>query len=305
MPAFGIALSYTLVTTYLPVTIHQLSGPTVAGVLIGGEGVFALFLPIVIGSWSDSLRTRLGGRMPFVLAGTTLATVSLVFMPVFSGSLTGVAIALAGFSTGYFVYYSPYYVLFPNLISNEERGRSQGFQGAFRSAGMLLALAGGGFLLSLWLPLPFLVGAVAIASITTALFFMMRDRLKPEKSDRESGNSAFTANWKLRRQDRDIRNWTIANSMWEATIAPASLSGKLADRYSHRPVMPVALWGFGLGLLPEKEHHGAGASLFGSTGFLVFGETKGFSSMFGVASAFLLGSIPVPRRIQIERDGLQ
>lgn len=97
LPAFGIALSYTLVTTYLPVIIHQLSGPMLTGVLIGGEGIFALFLAVIVGSWSDSLRRRLGGRMPFVLVGTVLAIVSLVFMHVSSGSLVGISIALAIF----------------------------------------------------------------------------------------------------------------------------------------------------------------------------------------------------------------
>src|SRR5699024_1731995 len=37
VPAFGLALAYTMVTTYVPVLITQLSGPAITGVLLGAE----------------------------------------------------------------------------------------------------------------------------------------------------------------------------------------------------------------------------------------------------------------------------
>ena len=177
LPAFGISLAYTAATTYLPVILSQLSGPALTGMLIGAEGIFALFVPIIVGQWSDSLRTRLGGRMPFILAGTALAVPALVVMPFSRGSLVILAIALAAFFIAYFVYYTPYYALFPDLISGGIRGRSQGIQGAFRSGGMLAMLVGGGLLLDLWQPLPFLAGAATIVGVTALFFFGARDRI--------------------------------------------------------------------------------------------------------------------------------
>jgi hypothetical protein len=41
LPAFGLSLAYTLVTTYGPVLLEDLSGPTVTGALIGTEGILA------------------------------------------------------------------------------------------------------------------------------------------------------------------------------------------------------------------------------------------------------------------------
>ena len=38
LPAFGISLAYTAATTYLPVIIERLSGPTGTGIIIGIEG---------------------------------------------------------------------------------------------------------------------------------------------------------------------------------------------------------------------------------------------------------------------------
>lgn len=41
LPAFGVAFAYTVVGTYLPVLLAELSGPAVTGLLIGGEGLVA------------------------------------------------------------------------------------------------------------------------------------------------------------------------------------------------------------------------------------------------------------------------
>lgn len=285
LPAFGVGLAYTVVTTYLPVLIERLSGPAVTGILIAGEGLFALFLPVVVGQWSDSLRTRIGGRMPFMLAAAALAVPALVVMPLGSGSLVVIGAALTVFFVAYFVYYSPYYALFPDMVPEDMRGRSQGAQGALRSAGLLLALVGGGLLLELWQPLPFWVGAIVIAGVTAFFFYGARGRLgRREEGEAENGQTNWVAVWELVRDSPSIRFWVIANSLWEASLGAlrafvvlyftrgldfslsevsgalalvgvaalvaAPLGGKLGDRFGHRPVMLVALWFFALGMFP-------------------------------------------------------
>ncbi len=397
VPAFGLALSSTVVTTYLPVFIERFSGPAVNGIMIGGEGIFALWVPIVIGTWSDSLRTRFGRRAPFVLAATALALPALILMPLV-GSLAGVGVALAAFFIAYFAYFSPYYALYPDLVPDEMRGRSQGFQGTLRSIGLLAALVGGGLLLSLWKPLPFLAAALALAGATAVFLMGVRNRLS-----REGGGSdrrTWLAGWNLVRENRDIRYWFVAASLWEATIATlkafivlyatiglglsygqvagalavvggaalvaAPVSGKLADRYGHGPVMLAAVSVFAAGLLVPLffpsltlnpyflagivpfafaavvlmtlpysvlmglipgENHGAAAGLFGlirgvgtlagplvagfaiqllqPVNFLAFSETQGYVAMFPVASAFLLASLPLLRRMNTEGRNVQ
>src|SRR4051794_10129384 len=93
VPAFAFALAITIVTTYLPVLISKVSGPAVTGLLIGGEGLLALFVPVLVGGWSDTVRTRLGRRLPFVLAGGPLMAVALIAMPL-TTALVPLAMAL-------------------------------------------------------------------------------------------------------------------------------------------------------------------------------------------------------------------
>jgi MFS family permease len=63
LPTFAMALSITTVSTYLPVVARQFTSSTIViGLLIAGEGVMALWIPIIAGSWSDRLETGAGCR---------------------------------------------------------------------------------------------------------------------------------------------------------------------------------------------------------------------------------------------------
>ncbi len=76
---------------------------------------------------------------------------------------------------------------------------------------------GGSLLLSLWEPLPFLAAGVALVGATVVFLAEVRDRL-----GREAGGSdrrTLAAGWTLVREDRDIRYWLVAVSLWEAAIA--------------------------------------------------------------------------------------
>ena len=351
LPAFGIALAYTIATTYLPVLVERLSSPATTGFLIGGEGLLSLVVPVVVGSWSDATRTRLGARMPFVLAGAALAVAGLLVIPSTTDSLLGMGVGLGVFFLGYFVYYSPYYALFPDLVPDSQRGRSQGVQGGFRSVGMLASLAIGGLLMQWWLPLPFVVSALAIAGTTLVLHRSVRREFHTPDARPQHASNGWVDEWRMVRDRPDIRRWAVANALWEtavgalrvfvvlyftrglrlslpqvsgalalvgaAAVLAAPVSGALADRFGHRRVMKIALWVFGLGvlpavfttdtrfiaaiipvafaavilltlpysmlmgMLPARQEHGAGAGLYG------------FSRGIGVLLGPLLGGLVV------------
>lgn len=283
LPAFGLALSYTVVSTYLPVLVDQLSGPAVTGILLGAEGLLGLTLPILVGTWSDRLRTRLGGRLPFMLPGAACAVAALVLMPLVAGSLAGIAVALAVFLVGYFTYFAPYYALYPDLVPEDIRGRSQGVQGGLRAAGMLVGLVSGGVLLSVWVALPFLAGAAGLVVVTVALAAGIRHRLGRGEGSGPGRGNPFGATWALLTGSRSLRNWALANALWEAALAAlrtfvvlylvrglglslaaasgvlalvglaalvaAPVSGALADRFGPGRVMTIAVWVFAAGTL--------------------------------------------------------
>jgi hypothetical protein len=89
----------------------------VVGLIVGVEGLVALWLPLIVGSWSDRLRSRLEGRLPFLVAGTPIVMIGLVALSL----VCSVALAAAAlvFFVGYFLAYESYRALCPDAAAGE------------------------------------------------------------------------------------------------------------------------------------------------------------------------------------------
>jgi MFS family permease len=285
LPTFAMALSITTVSTYLPVVARQFTSSTIViGLLIAGEGVMALWIPIIAGSWSDRLETPIGSRLPFVLVGTPLMAAALLALGAL-GSLWSMAIIVSVFFAGYFVAYEPYRALYPDLLDDSVAGRAQSNQAAWRGGGTILALVSGGALLGLATFLPF-VGAAFVLIVAMLAFarFRIRDIHGERRArDLQSVGEAFAKVKDLLAAHPALRAYVIANAMWEMALAAlktfivlyvtvglgyslgqssliigavavvivggALLSGKLADRFGGLRVMNVGLWFYGLALV--------------------------------------------------------
>ena len=290
LPTFGLALAATMVSTYLPVLINDLSGPALTGAMIGGEGFFGLFLPLLVGNWSDSVETRFGSRMPFMLAAAPAIVIALVTMPLM-GSVLPLGLLLALFYVGYFTYYAPYRALYPDVVPEDLRARSQGAQKTWRELGLGAALVGGGLLLSVGKALPFVVAAVAVAGVT---LLFARHASDPERGSEEESQSVrdLVRNVRGLIGERPQLGWLLAaNSLWELTVAAlktfvvlyitvglgkstsmssavlalvavcvvaaAITSGMLGDRLRPPKLMRWASWAYAIGLLFPLIFHSA------------------------------------------------
>ncbi|MGH2890844.1 MAG: MFS transporter, partial [Solirubrobacteraceae bacterium] len=132
MPTFALALGITVVTTYVPLLARrQTSSTTVIGVIIAAEGLVALVVPVAAGAWSDQLRTRAGGRLPFIVAGAPALAGAMILMSLTS-SLLLLAILVLIFFVAYYAAYEPYRALYPDLLTAEVAGRGQSTQAIFR-----------------------------------------------------------------------------------------------------------------------------------------------------------------------------
>lgn len=61
-------------------------GDTVSGVIMAADNVIALFLLPLLGSLSDKVDTRIGKRMPFIIGGTAVAVIAMMFLPIIDNS---------------------------------------------------------------------------------------------------------------------------------------------------------------------------------------------------------------------------
>jgi MFS family permease len=284
LPTFGLALAITVVSTYLPTVAERFTGSTtIIGVLIGGEGVGAILLPIAVGAWSDRLRTRWGGRLPLVLAGTPIAVLALLAMG-FVGSLGALAIAIGVFFVGYFVAYEPYRAFYPDVVPDEVAAKGQSTQAVWRATGTGLALLGGGVLLDQGQAAPFMAAA-AILTLSIGLFAWLTIRRGVPKHPHSSAGSLETVREMAHVlvDDPVLRAFFFANALWEFAIAAlktfvvlwmtvglgmsltssaliigaaalpilggAVASGMLADRFGRRRVMGWGVIAFGAPML--------------------------------------------------------
>jgi MFS family permease len=216
--AFGLAWSVTTVAAYLPPLLGKFTeSETLIGLVLAGEGVFALFIPLLVGPMSDATRTSLGRRRPFMLlalAPMAGALATVAFMP----DLLTTALALCAFFFAYYVYEPPYRGLYPDCLPDTVFGRSQGVQHLFRGLALGGALVGGGFLLAVWEPFPFVLAAgVTLLACGSVLVLVHEPR--PGERQYARLRSFFAAPWRIVRHDRNVRRFLIANTAWEATFA--------------------------------------------------------------------------------------
>jgi MFS family permease len=286
LPTFGLALAITAVTTYVPLLARQFTSSTVViGVVIGAEGAVALVVPLAAGAWSDQLRTRIGGRLPFLVAGAPVIGAAVALMA-FVGSLGLLASVVAVFFIAYYAAYEPYRALYPDLLEAEVAGRGQSTQALFRGGATGLALIGGGLLFGLSPKLPFLIFAVlALAAMLAFSARAIRSGAmsKQEEHEARTARETIARILGLLRERPALRAFLIANALWELSLAAlktfimlflregvrlsmseavgvvaivvvlvlvaAPISGKLGDRFGKTRVVKLSIWPFGLGLL--------------------------------------------------------
>lgn len=284
LPSLGLALTATIVTTFVPVLMQEFTGPALTGLLIGTEGLLALFLPLAIGRWSDRLETPLGPRFPFMIAAAPFAVVAVALMPL-AGSLLVLGCLIVGFYVAYLTYGTPYRAVYPDLVPEELRGRSQGVQTTLREMGTGLALVSGGVLLAIWQPLPFLAAAAVFAAVTAAFVPAMLRRGHARRAGAGDGEAPASALQTYRSivGDRSIRAIVLANGLWElalgaiktfvilfitvgldrsasfaslvlggavgAVVIAAIVGGALADRVGHLRLLRACAAVYGCGLI--------------------------------------------------------
>jgi MFS family permease len=214
LPALPLALAITTVSVLVPLTLSKLtSSSMLIGAVVAGEGLLALLLPLWVGPLSDRTHTALGGRLPYVIAGTALCALALVVLP-FATSLWVIAAWVMLFNLGYFVCYPAYRALYPDLVPQLRFARSQGIQTLFREIGLALALTASPVLFVLWTPLPYLACAALLLALSA--FFVVKLAKRTRVAEATSDDRAKKARiWPSRGAWRIL----FANSLWEFVLA--------------------------------------------------------------------------------------
>jgi MFS family permease len=216
--AFGLAFSISTTAAYLPPLLDGFTDSrTLIALIVAAEGIFALSVPLVIGPWSDTFQTPIGRRKPFMLAALGPMGFALAVMALMPNIWTTAFLVFA-FFFAYYVYEPPYRGLYPDLVPPRLYGRSQSVQHLLRGAALGLALVGGGFLLHVWEPAPFLLAAVVTTLACGAVIYFVKEDGGHERVFK--GIRAYVQiSWGIFLHEPRVRMFLFANACWEGTFA--------------------------------------------------------------------------------------
>lgn len=220
LPTVGLSMALSLVTMYLPLTLRRYTGSaTLIGFAIGGEGLFALAIPLVVGSVSDRTWTRWGRRRPFMVAAVPVMAVAMALAPMQPGYIR-IAACVFVFFAAYHVYTAPYQALIPDSVPYSRHGQVQGMQTLMRGLGMFAGMVGAGLLLQHWEPLPYVLASGLLLGVTGITVLTIAEA--PPRSGNSGPKQGIVAMLRetlvTSRAEKGIHRFLIANYLWEATV---------------------------------------------------------------------------------------
>ncbi|NLE43497.1 MAG: SLC45 family MFS transporter [Chloroflexi bacterium] len=216
---FGTSIMWTLYNAYVPIYLQAGSatfdahgevgfglGAGLTGVIMTLDNVAAFFLLPLIGVWSDRVWTRLGRRMPFILALAPIAIVAFILIPVtvqmipadLSGQVGQLGTQLALFMTtiGLFLlamagFRTPVITLMPDLTPSPLRSQANGVINLMGGVGTLIATLGSSVLYRMGRIAPFAFGGILMALAVVMLLIFIREPRQLAAAAKEEGMGAL------------------------------------------------------------------------------------------------------------------
>ncbi len=207
---FSVSIAWGVYNSYVPVFLDRLiAQSTLVGFIMTFDNIAGLIFQPFFGKKSDTTKTRLGRRIPYMVFGVPIAAVFLILIPLHTAGGTTVAqiallmAAVIGMNFFMSIYRAPAVALMPDATPSPLRSRANGvinFMGGF---GSVAAFAVGGWLFKKGEPLPFVFAAVMMILALVALLLFYREPENPYSSDVEGSSKEKGAALFFRKQGKE------------------------------------------------------------------------------------------------------
>lgn len=280
-------------------------------ILVSVVAAISILVPPPVGALSDHLRQRGGHRRTFILLGTALNAVGLVWLA-FTGTLWAFTAALIVAVIGQSISTASYQALIPEVVPREHWGTSAGYQGVASLLGAVAGLAVASIASPeatfLWSALVVALGGVTVALTPEGRW------AEPEHvhvSDWRNFAVVFTSRFftltgltllatfvlYFFRDVQKVDNPSVSTGLFGilalgGAIVTAFLTGVLSDRMPRKHIMalaaiPMALAGLGFAIAPQPQYLIVYALLFG----------LGYGAFLSVGWAIAIDSVPQMRDV--------
>jgi maltose/moltooligosaccharide transporter len=214
---FAAQFAWVVYNTYVPIFLQAGSSlfktgtalhgfgltATLTGIIMTFDNIAALLLQPLTGAFSDSVRTRFGRRLPFLLIGMPVAAIGMALipialsspLPVFIACLLLMVIAMA-------CWRAPLFALMADLTPSAGRSRANGILNLMAGLGGVLAFVAGSLLYAIYRPIPFWAAALIFILACGLILWKVR-----EPAGSGSGATNSTPNF-----FQHMRDWLSALS---------------------------------------------------------------------------------------------
>jgi maltose/moltooligosaccharide transporter len=202
----GVSLVWLLYNSYVPIFLQagnpafdQNQGATtvgfglsaaLAGLIMTLDNIAAFFIQPVVGLLSDRTHTRIGRRIPYILAAAPIAAVAFALIPIavnqippalsgqvdqLGGQLAFFMVAIGIMLLAMATFRTPLIALMPDITPSPFRSKANGVINLMGGVGALLATFGGAALYSLNKVAPFWVGAIVLVVAALVVFMTIKE----------------------------------------------------------------------------------------------------------------------------------
>ena len=173
---FGVSVIWGTYNAFVPLFLANRFGirPGLIGFLMTLDNIAALFIQPAVGAWSDRLQTRIGRRMPFVLAGAPIAAVAFgilpiaAALPVFLAGKIALILSMA-------VWRTPVVALMPDITPSKYRSQANGVINFMGGVGAIISFLLGAQLYEMNPAFPFWLGSALVVLAAILVFVFIRE----------------------------------------------------------------------------------------------------------------------------------
>jgi MFS family permease len=219
---FSTSVMWAIYNTYVPIFL-QAGNPgfdastlgfglsaTLTGFIMTLDNIAAFLIQPLTGALSDRTYTRIGRRMPYIIAFAPIAVIAFALIPLAPRMIPPRLNGQVGQLTGPFVFFiaalgvmllamaafrTPVIALMPDLVPSPLRSKANGVINLMGGLGGVLAFLVGGVLYGIYRPLPFWVGGAITLIAVAILFWKVKEpqELVDSAAARERGLGIFHA----------------------------------------------------------------------------------------------------------------
>lgn len=175
---FTIMLLWQVYNYMCPLFLEDLGiNDTYKGLIMAGDNIFALVMLPVFGTLSDKTKTKLGKRMPYIIAGTLLAAITFPFVAAFgiAGNLVGLLITMGLILFFMNIYRAPAVALMPDLTPKKYRSKANGIINLMGGIGGIFAYGTALLFGNKYPIIPFIVTSVLMVAALVILLATIKE----------------------------------------------------------------------------------------------------------------------------------